>query len=62
LALTDEILNNTDALYDKRYVWIDARINLESGLVVQQATAVVNRIKNQAAIYNQLVKLLAVQE
>jgi hypothetical protein len=57
----DNILVNTDSLYNTRYVWIDARINLENGLVVQQATAVTNRIKAQAGIFNQLVKLLAVQ-
>jgi hypothetical protein len=55
------ILANTDKLYDARYVWIDARINLESGLVVQQATALANRIKAQANILNQLTKLLAVE-
>ena len=61
IATVEKIVQSTDVLYDKRYVWISARISLESGLVVQQTTAVVNRIKNQADIYNQLVKLLAVQ-
>jgi hypothetical protein len=56
-----DILANTDKLYDKRYVWIDARVNLESGLVVQQTTAVTNRIKAQTNNYNQLLKLLAVE-
>jgi len=56
------ILISTDTLYDKRWIWIDSRIDLESGLVVKQATAIANRIKAQADIYNQLVKLLAVEE
>ncbi len=56
-----KILTSTDALYDARYVWIDARINLESGLVAKQVIAQTNRVKAQADIYNQLVKLLAVQ-
>jgi hypothetical protein len=43
-------------------VWIDARINLESGLLVQQTQAVVNRLKAQQEVLNQLIKLLAVQE
>ena len=61
VTTVNNILVSSDALYDTRYVWIDARINLESGLVVQQATAVTNRLKSQANIYNQLVKLLAVE-
>jgi hypothetical protein len=54
------MLASTEMLYDKRYAWIDARINLESGLAVQQARAVVNRLKAQVDTYNQLIKLLAV--
>jgi len=61
LATVQNMLVSTDRLYDTRYTWIDARINLESGLVVQQATATVNRIKEQANIFKQLVKLLAVE-
>jgi hypothetical protein len=55
------ILANTDKLYDTRYTWIDARINLENGLAVQEATAIVNRLKAQADIFKQLIKLLAVE-
>lgn len=58
----ESVLSATDKLYDKRYTWIDARINLESGLVVQQATSVANRVKAQQDHYNQLIKLLAVEE
>jgi hypothetical protein len=60
IATVTAILTSTDAIYDKRYVWVDARINLESGLLVKQETAMANRIKAQLDIYNQLVKLLAV--
>lgn len=62
IAQVEKILTSTDMLYDKRYTWIDARINLENGLVAQQAMAVKNRVKAQADIYNQLIKLLAVEE
>lgn len=61
VPMIEAILASTDQVYDKRYVWIDTRINLENGLVVQQATAVTNRIKAQANNYNQLLKLLAVE-
>jgi hypothetical protein len=54
-----DILANTEKLYDKRYVWIDARINLEHGLLVRQETAVRNRIKAQAEAIKQLMKLLS---
>jgi hypothetical protein len=59
-TLLSSILADTDQLYDKRYVWIDARINLEDGLLVRQDTAVKNRIKAQADVLKQLTKLLAV--
>jgi hypothetical protein len=55
-----EILGGTDRLYDKRYIWIDTRINLENGLLVRQETAVRNRLKAQAEALKQLTKLLAV--
>jgi hypothetical protein len=58
----EEILANTDKLYDKRYAWIDARINLENGLVAQQAIAAENRVKAQQEFLNELIKLLAVEE
>lgn len=57
----DDILANTDKVYDKRYVWVDARINLEDGLLVLYETAVRNRIKAQADVLKQLTKLLAVE-
>jgi len=61
IETVQNVLANTDRLYDTRYTWVDARINLESGLVVQQATATANRVKEQANIYKQLIKLLAVE-
>jgi hypothetical protein len=62
IDLVQNILASTDVLYDKRYSWISARIDLQSGLIVQQATAITNRIKAQEDFYNQLIKLLAVEE
>jgi hypothetical protein len=62
ITTVENVLASTDVLYDKRYTWIDARINLKSGLVVQGATAVENRIQAQEDFYNQLIKLLAVEE
>lgn len=55
-------LSGTERLYDKRYTWIDSRINLEKGLLVGQRRAVEDRIKAQIDILNQLTKLLAVKE
>ena len=54
-------LASSDRFYDKRYVWIDARINLEKGILVQQERAVADRIKAQAETLKQLTKLLAVE-
>jgi len=58
----EDVLANTDKFYDGRYAWIDTRINLKSGLIVQQATAEENRVQAQEDFYNQLIKLLAVEE
>jgi hypothetical protein len=62
IELAQNILSSTDLLYDKRYAWISTRIDLQNGLIVQQATAITNRIKAQEDFYNQLIKLLAVEE
>jgi len=55
-------LSAGDRLYDKRYVWIDARINLEKGILVMKDRAIANRIKAQADVLKQLTKLLSVEQ
>ena len=55
------VLVSIDKLYDSRYVWIDERINFQTGLLVQQQRAVANRIKAQQDALNAMIKLLAVQ-
>jgi hypothetical protein len=62
LARIQNALSGTERLYDKRYTWIDARINMEKGLLVKQTRAIENRIKAQADTLNQLIKLLAVKQ
>jgi len=52
------IMAATDRLYDKRYVWIDARINLETGIIVRKERAKENREKNDATTLKALTKLL----
>lgn len=53
------VLKSTDRLYDKRYAWIDARINLKSGILVKQQRAVDTRVETMAEIVNQLFKILS---
>jgi hypothetical protein len=60
IGLVSGVMSSGDHLYNARYVWIDARINLEKGIIVKQARAVDNRIKAQADLLNQLIKLLTV--
>jgi hypothetical protein len=60
-ALENE-LSAGDRLFDKRYTWIDSRINLESGILVKRSLAKANRLKAQANVINQLTKLLSVQQ
>lgn len=56
------VLSGGDRFYDRRYTWIDTRINLEKGIFVQQGRAVASRIKATQDVLNQLIKLLAVEE
>lgn len=55
------ILATSDKLYDARYVWIDERINLKTGILVKQQRAVESRIQAQQDALNAMIKLLAVQ-
>ena len=59
-AKVQNALTGNEKLYDKRYTWIDGRINQQNGFLVTQQRAVANRISTQATILNQLTKLLAV--
>lgn len=56
-----QVLDSSDRLYDKRFTWIDARINLEKGILPKQKMALTNRLKAQAETVKQLLKLLAVE-
>lgn len=53
-------LTSGDRWYDRRFSWIDARINLEKGILVKKDRAILNRIKAQQEALNQLIKLLTV--
>jgi hypothetical protein len=61
IATIEKVLTAGDRLYDKRFTWIDARINLEKGLLTKQTQAIDSRLKAQAETVKQLIKLLAVQ-
>lgn len=56
----ESALGPTEKLYDGRYVWIDGRINLETGILPKATRAVQNRSKALEAIVTNLTKLLAV--
>jgi hypothetical protein len=60
-AIIRNVLSASEKLYDKRYVWIDARINLATGILTRKAQAVSNRMSAQTDMINQLTKLLSVQ-
>ena len=55
------VLSSIDRLYDVRFVWIDGRINLESGILVKQERAVAQRQKALAQIVKNMTKLLTTQ-
>lgn len=57
-AVLSSVLSSSGKLYDKRYTWIDARINLEKGILPKQQRAVSDRLKAEKDIQKQLIKLL----
>jgi hypothetical protein len=57
----EAIVKTRDKLYDKRYAWIDARTNLETGSLYVIQRAVANRIAATTKLYNDLLKILSVQ-
>jgi hypothetical protein len=61
VAALSAALSSGERLYDKRYAWIDARVNLEKGLLPKIARAAADRVKAQTEALNQLIKLLAVE-
>jgi len=56
-----QVLTGSDRLYDKRFIWVDARTNVEKGILPLQSMAVQTRKKSQADILKSLTKLLAVR-
>jgi hypothetical protein len=61
IANLEAAMTSGDRWYDKRYTWIDARTNLEKGILPKKDLAVTNRLKAQAEILKQLTKLLTVR-
>lgn len=61
IGKTQTVLSATEKLYDKRFTWIDARINLQSGILVKKNRAVLDRLQAQVDLINALTKLLSVQ-
>ena len=61
VAAVEAIVKTRDKLYDKRYAWIDARINVQSGSLFVIQRAVQSRIDATVKLYNDLLKILSVQ-
>jgi hypothetical protein len=57
----ETVLGDRDKLYDKRYVWLDGRVNVEKGFVYMQARAVSTRVANLEKQVNDLIKLLSLE-
>lgn len=58
-ASLEQVLSGGDRLYDKRYVWIDSRINLVTGLVASQVRARQTREQSEVEVQKSLLKLQA---
>ncbi len=59
IVLLSSALSSGNRFYDRRFVWIDARINLERGILSKKDRALVNRQKTEKEILKQLTKLLS---
>lgn len=57
----ESVLTSGDRMYDRRYTWIDTRINLQNGILVQQERAIARRKRLQQEALDQLIKILAVE-
>lgn len=58
IANIEAALSSGDRFYDRRFVWIDTRINLENGILPKKDRAAQERARQQAEIVKQLTKLL----
>lgn len=61
IPLVTAIVKTRDKLYDKRYAWIDARTNVQTGSLYVIQRAVADRATATAKLYNDLLKILSVQ-
>jgi hypothetical protein len=61
IGTIENTLKGTEKLYDKRYTWIDTRVNIEKGLLYKKSRAVDNRIKTAEDTLKSLIKLLTVR-
>lgn len=59
--MLSNFLGGSERFYDKRFVWLDARINLSTGILSKKSRAVAARVQAGIDVANQLFKLLAVQ-
>jgi hypothetical protein len=58
-VLLSNIMSSGDRLYDKRFVWIDARVNLEKGILPLKDRAIQDRAKAKKDTLKQLTKILS---
>ena len=58
-AVIGSVLSSTGKLYDKRFVWIDARVNLSTGILPKKERAATDRLKTEKDIKKQLTKILS---
>jgi hypothetical protein len=62
LGTLESVLKSGDTYYEKRATWIDARINLEKGILPKKDRAVENRAKAQTETLKQLMKLVTLRK
>lgn len=62
IEMLEAVMASNDLLYEKRFTWVDARVNLEKGILPGQERALTRRQKAQREAFNQLIKLLAVED
>jgi hypothetical protein len=62
IDLLSGIMSSKEKLYDKRYTWIDARINRKSGQVSKQIASFLDRLTKTTEQQNSLSKMIQIDK
>lgn len=62
VAVVGQVVGSRDKLYDKRFSWIGARVNVDDGTLYEISRARARRLDAQAKLVAQLIQLASVED